>query len=77
MVKGKKFSAALVLAVMMAVGASSFSAPAFGATGTLSTSYICTLLAQAKTAASSLKDSAFKTYLINFINKELAAYGCA
>ena len=76
MVQGKKFTAALVLAVMMAVGASSFSAPAFGSTATLSTSYICTLLAQAKTAASSLKDSPFKTYLINFLNKELAAYGC-
>ena len=76
MVNGKKFGAALVLAVMMAVGASSFSAPAFGSTGTLSTSYICTLLAQAKTAASSLRDSPFKTYLLKLINQELLAYGC-
>ena len=74
----KKFSAALALTAMMASGATIFSTPVYAAGySPAKKPTICSLLAAAFSAVSSLPASSLRTYLLNYITAQEAANNCA
>ena len=75
--KIQKFSAALVVAAMMAAGMTIFSTPVYASGGgSTQLSGICALLARAEAAVNALPASWFKTYVLTSIEAAEARYGC-
>ena len=74
--KIQKFSAALVVAVVMTSGMAIFSTPVYASTETSYASQICTLLGDAATAVNRLPAGYVKTFLLNQIHAAEAKYGC-
>ena len=75
--KVQKFGAAVIVAAMMAAGMTIFSTPVYASSGgSTRLSGICTLLGDAETAANSLPDSWFKTYLLGLNEAAETKYGC-
>ncbi len=73
----KKFSGALVVASMMASGVMISSTPVYAAgRGQAKKPTICSLLAAAYAAASTLPNSDLKTYILNYILAQEAANNC-
>ena len=75
--KIQKFSAALVVAAMMAAGMTIFSTPVYASDGgSTQLSGICALLERAEAAVNALPASGFKTYVLAAIEAAEAKYGC-